>query len=200
VTIGTRDRIVGVTADLVRRQGYAATGLKQIAAEAPAAFGSIYHFFPGGKDQLAGEVIRSAGRMYAELVASVLLGAPDAVTGVGRAFTQAAEDLRATDYADACPIATVALEVASTNEPLRQATAEVFESWLDAGATYFATAGVDHDRARELAAEFVMMLEGAFLLCRAMRTTEPLDIAGRAMEAVVRDALPASTRRRPPRR
>ena len=53
------------------------------------------------------------------------------MTGVRDCFYGAAEVLRETDYADACPIETLALEVASTNEPLRIATAEVFESWLD---------------------------------------------------------------------
>jgi AcrR family transcriptional regulator len=45
---GTKERIVGTTGELFRRQGYTGTGLKQIVAEAAAPFGSIYHFFPGG--------------------------------------------------------------------------------------------------------------------------------------------------------
>jgi AcrR family transcriptional regulator len=54
----TKQRIVDATAECFRRQGYAGTGLKQIATEADAAFGSLYHFFPGGKEELGGEVIR----------------------------------------------------------------------------------------------------------------------------------------------
>ena len=49
----TRDRIVDASAELFRRQGYNATGVKQIVTEAQAPFGSLYHFFPGGKEQLA---------------------------------------------------------------------------------------------------------------------------------------------------
>ena len=63
----------------------------------------------------------------------------------------AAETLEETGYADACPIATVALEVASTNEPLRKATADVFDSWIAAGSEWFAAAGIPQGRARELA-------------------------------------------------
>ncbi len=44
----TKERILDSTAELFRRQGYAGTGMKQIAAEAAAPFGSVYHFFPGG--------------------------------------------------------------------------------------------------------------------------------------------------------
>jgi AcrR family transcriptional regulator len=48
----TRARLLEAAAQLFREQGYAATGLKQITAEAEAPWGSLYHFFPGGKEQL----------------------------------------------------------------------------------------------------------------------------------------------------
>lgn len=188
----TRDRILETTAELVRRQGLVGTGLKQIAAEAGAPFGSIYHFFPGGKEELAAEVIRSSGRRYQDVVAAALLSTPDPVVGTGEVFRRAAEDLVESDYADACPIATVALEVASTNEVLRDATADVFTAWLDAGTEYFAGHGVERGRARELVTQLVMELEGAFLLCRALRDTEPLEVAGRTMQAAVAGALEAA--------
>jgi AcrR family transcriptional regulator len=186
----TRDRIVVASAELFRRQGYAGTGLKQIAAAAAAPFGSIYHFFPGGKDQLTAEVMRTSGRVYQDLVESVLRAAPDPVTAAGDVFAAAAMDLRATDYGDACPIAAIALEVASTNDDLRVVTAAVFDCWLEAGARFFSDAGVEPTRARELAILLVELLEGAFLLCRAGRTTEPLEVAGRAVQAAVAASVP----------
>ncbi len=99
------------------------------------------------------------------------------------------ETLRETDYADACPIATVALEVASTNEPLRIATADVFEEWIDGATEYFAFAGIARPRARELGLAMLSLLEGAFIFCRAMRTTEPMAVAGDAAVTAVRQAL-----------
>jgi AcrR family transcriptional regulator len=190
VPASTKDRIMETTAELFRRYGYTGTGLKQIVAEANAPFGSLYHFFPAGKTQLGEEVIRRSGQMYQELVEAFLDGAPDVVTGIRAGFLGAAETLRQTDYADACPIETVALEVASTNEPLRIATAEVFESWIASGAERFAAAGIPDERARELAIGFIAALEGAFVLCRAMRTTQPLEIAGEQVAAAVEAALP----------
>src|SRR2546421_10890134 len=106
----TRERIVNASAELFRRQGYNGTGVKQIVAEAQAPFGSLYHFFPGGKEQLGAEVIRWSGGMYGLLLPGVFDPAPDLVTAVEDFFTGAAEHLRETGYADACPIATVALE------------------------------------------------------------------------------------------
>ena len=58
----TRERIVEASAELFRRQGYTATGVKQIVTAARAPFGSIYHHFPGGKEQLGAEAIRRSRR------------------------------------------------------------------------------------------------------------------------------------------
>ncbi|MCW3067068.1 MAG: transcriptional regulator, TetR family [Solirubrobacterales bacterium] len=185
----TKDRIVDASAELFRRNGYTGTGVKQIVAMAGAPFGSLYHFFPGGKEQLGEEVIRWSGAMYGQLIGAIFDPAPDVVTAVHDFFAGAAETLRETDYADACPIATVALEVASTSEPLRQATADVFESWIAGGSERFEAAGIPPARARELTIAMLASLEGAFVLCRAMRTTVPLEVAGGTMVGVVRDEL-----------
>lgn len=185
----TRDRILETTAEHFRRYGYTGTGLKQIVNAAGAPFGSLYHHFPGGKEQLAAEVIHRSGRMYQELVEALLDTSPDPAEATAHAFGAAAEVLRETDYADACPIATVALEVASTNETLRQATAEVFESWIAAGTDRFTAAGIPTARARELAILLIAALEGAFVLSRALRTTEALEVAGAAASTAIRGAV-----------
>lgn len=84
---------------------------KQIVEAARAPFGSLYHFFPGGKEQLGAEAIRTSGAVYELLIPAVFDQAPDSVSGTREFFALAATHLTETDYADACPIATVALEV-----------------------------------------------------------------------------------------
>jgi AcrR family transcriptional regulator len=187
----TRQRIVEAGAHLLRVKGYTGTGVKEIVAAAEAPFGSLYHHFPGGKEQLGEEVVRHAGALYALLGPAVFDPAPDVVTGVRAFFAGAAEHLEESGWQDACPIATVALEVASTSEPLRRATADVFTSWVDGLAPRFAAAGVDEARSRELAIAMLCGLEGAFVLARAWRSTEPLLIAGEVAARAVQDALDA---------
>jgi AcrR family transcriptional regulator len=191
---GTRERIVAASAELFRRQGYAGTGVKQVVALARAPFGSLYHFFPGGKEQLGEEVVRFSGGLYLRLIEAVFARAPDVATAVEEFFAGAAAHLRETGYADASPIAAVALEAASTSEPLRRATAEVYESWIAALVARFADAGVEGDHARELALVTLAALEGSFVLARATRSTAPVEHAGHAAAAAVRAALPAAVR------
>ncbi len=185
----TRDRIRDAGARMFRRNGYTGTGVKQVAAAAGAQLGSLYHFFPGGKEQLVEEVIRTSGPLYGDLVYGILDPYDDPVTAITDAFAIAAQDLEASDYADACPIATIALEVASTNDHLRQATADVFTDWLDRGTALFVRHGLDEPAARRLTISLVAALEGAFVLARALRNTEPLHAAGAAVAAAARQAL-----------
>jgi AcrR family transcriptional regulator len=189
VATDTRERILDASGTLFQRQGFTGTGIKQILAAANAPFSSLYHFFPGGKDQLGAESIVVAGDMYRQLVEDVFDAAPDVVTGISDCFAAAAETLVATDYADACPIATVALEVASTNEPLRLATAEVFASWITAGTARFVAAGIAEEEARSVAIAMIALLEGAFVLSRALRSTEPMAAAAVTAVAAARAAL-----------
>lgn len=189
----TKERIMTASAELFRRNGYTGTGLKQIVAEAGAPFGSLYHFFPGGKEQLGEEVIRHSGMLYTQLFDIFITPAEDIVSGIEAAFAGAAVTLRETDYADACPIATVALEVASTSEPLRKATADVFTAWIDKGTEAFQRFGLSEEDSRKLTIAVITSLEGAFVLSRSLRDVEPLAIAGEAAVATARQLMKAAS-------
>ena len=186
---GTRQRIVEAAAALFMQKGYAGSGLKQISSDSAAPFGSLYHFFPGGKEELAAETLRWSGQAYRHLVEVVFDEAPDIVSGVRDCFEGAAVALERSGYSDACPIAVVALEVASTNEPLRQVTAEIFADWLEAIASRLAAAGIAPARAYELATVLVAALEGGFLLSRAVKDASAMRAIGCSMVELVEVAV-----------
>lgn len=184
----TRGRILEATAELYRRQGMPATGLKQISAASHAPFGSIYHHFPGGKEAISVEVIRLEGIRYGEFVGAQLAGT-DPLDDVPRLFENAGRQLESQDYSEACSIETIALEVASTNERLRLEAAEVFEKWLTALAEWFGQLDITEEESRRLAMITLTALEGAFVLCRTMRSTQPIVFAGQGVQAAVRAAV-----------
>jgi len=190
--VSTRDRLVATAAQLYGRFGYTGVGLKQVAAEAGVPIGSLYHFFPGGKEELAAEALRLSGQGYQLLVEGVFESAPDLVTGIRTCFDSAAEVLAASGYADACWIETVALEVASTNEPLRLVTAEIFERWIEAATRLVEAAGaVDAESARRFGIAIITGLEGAFVLSRSLRSPEPLHATGESLVAAAEAVLSA---------
>jgi AcrR family transcriptional regulator len=183
--VPTRDRILYASAELLRRQGYGGTGLKQVLAQAEAPFGSLYHFFPGGKEELAEETLRAGGRFFLALYEVIAGAAPDFPAAMQDFFTGAADTLTSTDFADACPIATVAGEIASTHDRLRQATADAFESWLAALERDAVAEGIEPAAARSLAVSLLALLEGAFLLSRSLRSVEPMHATAAAASALV---------------
>jgi AcrR family transcriptional regulator len=189
VVAGTRDRLLAATNESFRRRGYHGTSMKDVTSAARAPTGSLYHFFPGGKDELAAAVITTSGRAYRELFEAIADEATSPGAAVTDFFDGAATVLAETDFIDPCPIGTVAREVASTNEPLRVATEHVFASWIDAAATRLAAAGIPPDDARTLAVATVAALEGGFVLARARRDADLLRETGRIMRRVVDDAL-----------
>ena len=166
------------------------TGVKQIVAEAGAPFGSIYHFLPGRQggagrqdDSPLGPSLRPSARRVRRARRRARRRDPRLLRG-------RRETLRETDYADACPIATVALEVSSTNEELRKACADVFEGWIAGGTERFIAEGIPRERSRELVIQMIAALEGAFVLCRALRSTEPLELAGAMVARSIQAEIP----------
>ena len=162
-----------------------------MTALAEAPFGSLYHHFPDGKEQLGEEVLRAGGAFFRALYEQIADDAPDATTGITDFFTGAAQTLADTDFADACPIATVAGETASSSERLRSACADVFESWIGAFAERLEAEGLAAARARELSLASLMLLEGGFLMSRTLRSTDPMAVAGQAAASLIADALAA---------
>jgi hypothetical protein len=106
-------------------------------------------------------------------------------------FEGAAAHLEDSEYEDACPIATVSLEVSSTSDTMREACADVFESWIAAGLPRFTAAGLDDPTSRQLVIAMIAALEGAFVLARATQSTEALHIAGELCAQATQRALDA---------
>jgi len=104
----TRERILVATNELFRVHGYNGTSLSQISKASDATMGSIYHFFPGGKEELTVAVIESTGATYRTLFDEIAAAAATPIAAIGDFFEGAASVLEATDYLDLCPIGTIA--------------------------------------------------------------------------------------------
>ena len=189
----TSQRIVRSMAELLRVQGYAATGIQQLARAAGTPTGSIYHHFRGGKREVAAAALRESGAAYIQLLPLLLDQHADLPTAIDAAFAAAADDIANTGWANMCPVATVASEIADTEPELRQVAAEVIASWADTGSRYLARRGLSQADARAAMYALLAALEGGFLLARAQRSAEPLLAAGRAVSAYVA-TLPAAAR------
>ena len=183
--VKTDQRIVRSMWELLRVQGYTATGIQQLARAAGAPTGSIYHHFRGGKREVAAAALRESGAAYIQLLPLLLDQHADLPAAIEAAFAAAAENIADTGWANMCPVGTVAGEIADTEPELRQVAAEVIASWIDEGSRYLAGRGLSRADARAAMYTLLAALEGGFMLARAQRTAEPLLAAGRAVSAYI---------------
>ena len=179
----TDQRITVAMTELLRRQGYAATGIQQLAAAAEAPVGSIYHHFKGGKRAVAARALGESGAAYEELLLLLLARHDDPVAGIEGMFADAADTVESTGWANLCPVGTVLGEVADVEPALREVGAGVLGSWIEAGTEHYERCGLAGPDARAFTYALVAALEGAFILARAQRSREPLLAAGRMLAA-----------------
>jgi AcrR family transcriptional regulator len=177
----SRDRMIVSTALLVRERGARATSLDDVLEHSGAPRCSIYHHFPGGRDQLLREATAYAG----EYVARRLERADDPLAALDDLYAEYASNLRESDFRAGCPVVAVAVE----GPGLRDEAAAAFERWREAIARGLVEAGVDAARADELALLTISTFEGGIILARAYRDLAPLDNAYREIRERVQGEL-----------
>ena len=190
--LSSKQRMIDATADLLRRQGYHATGLNQIVREAKAPKGSLYFHFPGGKEELAVTALASSSEGIKRDLTAIVMKEPDPRRAVEGVIDYFAKQLESTGYLAGCPMATVALEATATSDELQQVCSRHYAEWQQLVAAYLVTRGFPADSADELATTTLAAFEGGLLLSRAHRNLDPLRAVGRQLSRLVELYLPAT--------
>jgi AcrR family transcriptional regulator len=183
-----RQQIVAGAADLIRCRGLAATSIRGLAEHAAAPLGSTYHYFPGGKQQLAAEAVRFSGDQVARMLRVALESGP--VEGLRAFLALWRKIVTGADFRAGCPVLVVAVEESAEGESApREAAAEVFRAWEALLADALRGHGADTRDAEELATLVVAAVEGAVAMCRAQRDPCPLDRVASRLELLVSEAV-----------
>lgn len=170
----SRDAFVAATAELLRRQGYNATGVNEIVARSGAPKGSLYFHFPGGKEELAVAAMARAGDRLRRAIEAIVGSTDDPGEAVGRLVDALAAGLKSSGFQEGCPIATITLEAATGSEPVRATADAVFTSWVDVLRSRLVAAGLSAPDAERRALVVLAAVEGALILARARADLTPL--------------------------
>ena len=165
--------------ELFRERGIAGTALADVIERSQASRGSIYHFFPDGKAQLAEEATAQAGRLMGTMITN-LVSSQGPAAAVDTFVDFFRQQLIATDFEAGCPVAAAAME---SGEALgaRTMAGESFASWEAALSTALWQHGVTRDRAASVATLSIAAIEGALILSRGQRDLGPLDRVAREL-------------------
>ncbi|WP_064697402.1 TetR/AcrR family transcriptional regulator [Rhizobium aegyptiacum] len=124
-----RKALIHAASALLRKRGYAGVGLAEILAETGLPKGSLYHHFPGGKEQLAGEATRWAGHKIAELI-DATFGEADSFAAGSLALCRAIARLsRESGRILGCPVLSVA-QAGIEKPELHGVAATVLAEWI----------------------------------------------------------------------
>jgi AcrR family transcriptional regulator len=180
---GPRERMVFSAAQLIRRDGVAATGMREVAAHAKAPRGSLQYYFPGGKQQLVDEAVAWAGRYAAARVALFLAALPEPspsalFASMARQWT---DEFQTIGFASGCPVAAATVDRAESTESTRTAAADAFATWTEPVALALTDLGVPAQRAPALATLMISALEGAILIARAEHDIRALTTVAREL-------------------
>jgi AcrR family transcriptional regulator len=184
---GPRERMIVSTALLIRERGARATSLDAVLEHSGAPRGSVYHHFPGGREQLLREATDYAGDYVARRLERE--SADDPLAAIESLFDEYREGLLASDFRAGCPVVAVAVESGEEAPDLRDHVVGAFERWREILARGFAAAGIDGDRSDELALLVISAFEGGLILSKAYGDVAPLDNVRREIRERVRSEL-----------
>jgi AcrR family transcriptional regulator len=158
------DDMVRGAAELLAARGVQGTSFSEVLAHTGAPRGSIYHHFPGGKDELVRAATRSVGDGVTVLLDSLDATSPAKVVD---AFVDGWRSvLLAGDYERGCVVAASCLGSEATDE-LRALSGEVFRNWRDALARALIRSGATRRQAEDLAMVCLASVQGALIVGRA---------------------------------
>jgi TetR/AcrR family transcriptional repressor of lmrAB and yxaGH operons len=181
----TRQQIVEKTSELLERQGYHASGLNQIVAESETPRGSLYYYFPAGKEELAAEAIQFKARQMSGYMRHSLAAYADPIEAIYQALIGMADHMEGGGCSGGAPIAAVALETASQSERLRHACQGAY-TWLYQPLEEKLLAGnFPAERARSLALTITAALEGAVILSRVAHSSEPIRLVAEEIKTML---------------
>jgi len=184
-----RGAIVRAAATLFRRNGFSGTGLNEIVTVSGAPKGSLYHYFPNGKDQIAEAAVRFAGALVTATFEKLYQESPSASALVRSYGRLLAGWMTQSGFRDGCPIATTLLEAVPASAAVTAAGCDVFESWSCVMRRALARDGFTKAEARKLSALTIASFEGALIMARVRRSDRAIADVADALAAALKKPI-----------
>jgi len=170
----TRTRMISAMTTLLQEQGYNASGVSEILEASHAPKGSLYHHFPGGKVQLAAAAVDESRQRIMHTLQTLKNSGRDPVRTIETFVNLYIRQMQTSDFAHGCPVATVTLETAASVDLLQTGARQFFDELAGFITTILSERGLEHATAATQAVIIISIIEGALILSRAQRSTQPL--------------------------
>jgi TetR/AcrR family transcriptional regulator, lmrAB and yxaGH operons repressor len=162
--VAERSDAIASLADVFREHGYEGASLALIGKATGLGKGSLYHFFPNGKEEMVRAVLAEIEQWFEDSVYSPLRDGEDADAAITAMLDETAKYFRSGRRV--CLVG--ALAVANTRDLFAQAIRGYFVAWVDALQAALVRQGRDAEQARLLSEDAVLAIQGAIVLSRAL--------------------------------
>ncbi|HEY1858571.1 TetR/AcrR family transcriptional regulator [Acidocella sp.] len=178
-TIFEKADVIPLLAEVFRELGYEGATLSRITERTGLSKGSLYHFFPGGKEEMAAVVLDHVHGWFIEHIFKPLEEDEPiaAIVGMWQAV-----DVYFCSGQRICLVGVFALD--ETRDRFPQAINRYFIRWIDALARALVRIGKDKKTAALLAENAVLSIQGALVL---MRATADAGLFKRALSRLAED-------------
>lgn len=177
-----REQILQTTSALLEKQGYHGTGLNEIVKESGAPKGSLYYYFPEGKEQITAEAVLQSGRETAERIRAGLKANVSASKAMHDFVLKIAENVELSGFAAGGPLTAVAMETATQSKRINRACREAYAMLQSAFKDKLIECGYKKTKADELAVFIVAAVEGGIILSRTSHTADPLRLVAKQLK------------------
>ncbi|WNS45484.1 TetR/AcrR family transcriptional regulator [Paenibacillus sp. MMS20-IR301] len=181
-----REAIVDTASRLFFTQGYHATGLNQIIKDSDSPKGSLYYYFPHGKEELALTCIHRTSEEVARKLRHYMEIGETPAQAVQNFILSMAKEAEESSFEGLVPFSFwVAAETSCVSDELRTACQCVFKDWQDVIAERLIAGGMEREAAADKATAVVSLFEGALLLALTYRNIQPLVTAAESIPALL---------------
>lgn len=177
-----REQIIFTTSILLEKQGFHGTGLNEIIKESGSPKGSLYYYFPEGKEQIAAEAILQSGKITAERIRTGLAGKRTSAKAIPDFVLKIAENVERSGYGAGGPLTAVAMETATQSEKINSACREAYGMIESAFKAKLLESKLPSSKAGELARFITAAIEGGIILSRTYHTGDPLRLVARQLK------------------
>jgi len=175
--LASKDEIIGRLFIVFRDRGFDGASLADLSHATGLGKSSLYHYFPGGKEQMAEAVLaRATSQIDSAIVKVAQTSEPFKVRL--RKIVAALEEMYA---GGRTPCVLGQLATAAVGKGAQQNLREAFAHWVGAIAGLAAETGMPQARARHFAEDWLARLQGALILQAANGDTGPFKRAMRAL-------------------
>jgi TetR/AcrR family transcriptional repressor of lmrAB and yxaGH operons len=181
--LGSRDRMIEAAIDLLRESGLSGAGINEVVRHSGAPKGSVYHYFPDGKEQLATEALAVHAERVRQFMVRSLGRSASPATRVKSLFDAFARRVEEAHFRRSCPAGAVCLDLDPSLDHLRPVLAQMFSQWIELIAGQVDLG--DARRSRSFAGLVLTAIEGAYIRCRAEQSSRPFREAGTWLSSLV---------------